>query len=148
MLAQIRGWFDGAGAFVAGAVVLFLIAVLALLLELQLPTAVLWTGQAVTGTERGGIVFFQWHGQQRTFSAPGYGSAKSVIVYLDPSNPGSAVLDSNSDRIWPGMFVGVPALAGTALLLAGGTRNYRWKRRNVKRGEDWWLSRVPPGSGA
>jgi hypothetical protein len=145
VLAQIRGWFDGAGAFVAGAVVLFIVAILALLLELQLPTAVLWTGQAVTGTERGGIVFFQWHGQQRTFSGPGYGSAKTVIVYLDPSNPDSAILDSNSDRIWPAMFVGVPALAGAALLLVGGTRNYRWKRRNAKRGEDWWLSRVPPG---
>jgi hypothetical protein len=27
----------------------------------------------------------------------------------------------------------------------GGTRNYRWKRRNIKRGEtDWWMSKVPP----
>jgi hypothetical protein len=124
--------------------VLILIAVLALLLELQLPSAVLWTGQAVTGTERGGIVFYQWQGLERTISAPGYGSAKTVIVYLDPSNPASAVLDSNSDRIWPAAFVGLPALAGTALLLVGGTRNYRWKRRNAKRGEEWWMAKVPP----
>src|SRR2546429_10002803 len=76
VLGQIRGWFDGAGAFVAGAVVLLVIAILALLLELQLPTAVLWTGQAVTGTERGGIAFLQGHGPGGPGSAAGHGVRK------------------------------------------------------------------------
>jgi hypothetical protein len=133
--------------FIAGATILFVVALLALLLELQSPEAVQWTGQAATGTERGGIVFFQWQGQQHQFSVPGFGSASKVTVYFDPSNPdSSAMLDSNGDRAWSGLIVGLPALTGAALLVVGGTRNYRWKRRNAKRGEqEWWLSRVPPG---
>ena len=150
MLARIRGWFDGAGWFVAGAIVLFAFALLALLLELQSPDSVLWTGTPVAGTERGGIVFYEWAGQQHQFSAPGFGSAKTVIVYLDPGNPSSAMLDSNGDRVGPAVFVGLPAAAGVVVLLLGGTRGWRWKRRNAKRGEneEWWLSRVPPDSEA
>jgi hypothetical protein len=148
VLVRIRGWFDGAAGFVAGAIVLFAFALLALLLELQSPESVLWTGTPVAGTERGGIVFYEWAGQQLQFSAPGYGSAKTVIVYLDPSNPSSALLDNNTDRVGPALFVGLPSLAGAGLLIFGGTRGWRWKRRNAKRGEEWWLSRVPPGSGS
>lgn len=145
----IRGWFDGAGWFVAGAIVLFVFALLSLFLELQSPESVLWTGTPVVGTEQRGIVFYEWAGQQLQMSVPGFGSAKSVIVYLDPGNPSSAMLDNNTDRIRPGVFVGLPALTGTVLLVLGGTRGWRWKRRNAKRGEEqWWLSRVPPDSEA
>ena len=149
MLGRIRGWFDGTGWFVAGAVFFFVFALLALLLELQAPESVLWTGTPVAGTERGGIVFFQWAGQQHQFSAPGYGSASKVIVYLDPSNPENAMLDNNADRVGPALFIGVPALASITLLAIGGTQSWRWKRRNAKRGEqEWWLSKVPPDSQA
>jgi len=147
VLVRIRGWFDGAGWFVAGAILFFVFALLALLLELQAPESVLWTGTSVAGTERGGIAFFEWAGQLHQFSAPGYGSAKTVIVYFDPSNPDNAMLDDNFDRLAPALFVGLPSLAGVVLLAVGGTQSWRWKRRNAKRGEqEWWLSRVPPDS--
>ena len=88
-------------------------------------------------------------GQQHQFSAPGYGSASKVIVYFDPSNPESAMLDNNGDRVGPALFIGLPALACVTLLAIGGTQGWRWKRRNAKRGEqEWWLSRVPPDSEA
>jgi hypothetical protein len=144
----IRGWFDGAGLFVAGAIVLFAFALLALLLELQSPESVLWTGTPVAGYEQRGIVFYQWAGQQFQMTVPGYGSAKTVIVYVDPGNPNTAVVDDNADRVGPAVFVGLPATASVVLLVLGGTRNWRWKRRNAKRGEtEWWLSKVPPDSG-
>jgi len=149
VLVRIRGWFDGAGWFIGGAIFFFVIALLALLLELQSPESVLWTGTPVAGTESGGIVFFEWAGQQHQFSAPGYGSAKTVIVYFDPSNPDNAMLDDNAKRVTPDLFIGLPALAGVVLLAIGGTQSWRWKRRNAKGGEqEWWLSRVPPDSEA
>lgn len=149
MLVRIRGWFDGAGWFLGGAILCFVFALLALLLELQAPESVLWNGTPVAGTERGGIVFFQWAGQQHQFSAPGYGSARKVIVYFDPGNPDNAMLDNNADRLGPALFIGLPALACVTLLAIGGSQGWRWKRRNAKRGEqEWWLSRVPPDSKA
>lgn len=44
MLARVRGWFDGAGWFVGLAIALFAFALLAVLLELQSPDLLLWTG--------------------------------------------------------------------------------------------------------
>jgi hypothetical protein len=44
-LAQVRKWYDGSGWFAAGAAVLLVFAVLVLLVGLQSPDRVLWTGQ-------------------------------------------------------------------------------------------------------
>jgi len=49
MLARVRKWFDGAGWFAGGAVVLLVIALLVVLPGLQWKDRVLWTGQQVTG---------------------------------------------------------------------------------------------------
>jgi len=120
VLVRVRGWFDGTGWFIGGAILFFVFALLALLLELQAPESVLWTGTPVAGAERGGIVFFQWAGQQHQFSAPGYGSAKKVIVYFDPSNPDNAMLDSNAalDAHLVTEIVSATALMPRALELA------------------------------
>jgi len=145
VFARIRGWFDGAGWFVAAAGVLFFAAVLVALLELQSKSALLWTGQPVTGTEQEGIAYYHWQGQSYEVDVPGYGSAKSMTLYLDPGNPSDAIPDSAGNRVADGLGVGVPFLAGVVVLVIGGTRNYRWKQRNVKRGEtDWWMAKVPP----
>jgi len=48
------------------------------------------------------------------------------------------------DRTITVLMVGVPVMAGIVLVVLGGTRSYRWKRRSVKRGtSDWWMSRIP-----
>ncbi len=147
VFARIRRGFDGAGWFLAGAGVLLFAALLVALLELQSPSGLLWTGQPVTGTEQGGIAYYTWRGQTYTVDIPGNGSARSLTLYLDPANPGNAVPDSLSDRLSASLGVGVPVLAAVVVLVIGGTRNYRWKRRNAKRGtSDWWLTRVPPPS--
>ena len=56
MLARVRKWFDGAGWYVGGAVVLLFFALLAVLAGLQSPDSMLWTGQQVTVTEQQGVV--------------------------------------------------------------------------------------------
>lgn len=145
VFARIRSWFDGAGWFVAGAGALLFVALLVALLELQSQSALLWTGQAVAGSERGGIGHYTWHGQPYTVDVQGSSAtAPSVTFYVDPGNPSTAIPDSIGTRVANALGVGVPVLAGVVVLVIGGTRNYRWKRRNEKRGEtDWWLSKVP-----
>ncbi len=139
VLAQVRKWFDGAGWFVGGAVLLFIFALLATLIEFQSPDAVLWTGQRVVGTEQRGLIYYHWQGQQYTFPVNGMGNEKAIGVYLDPGNPEHAMLDSAIDRVVAVLLIGVPAAAGAGLLFMGGTRNYRWARRKAKRAREFKL---------
>ena len=139
MIDRVSRWFDGAGWFVGLAAVLFAFAVLALLLELQSPDLVLWTGHRVSGTEQGGIVTYRWHGQQYSLNANGYGSARDVGVYLDPASPGDAMIDNLPDRIVVASFIGVPVAGGLALLVAGATRKPRRMRRQVRRAREFRL---------
>jgi hypothetical protein len=133
VLARVRRWFDGAGWFVGLAITLFVFALLAVLLELQSPDLLLWTGHRVTGTEQGGIVSYRWHGQAYSLNASGYGSSKSVSVYLDPANPGPAMVDNVADRALVAVLIGGPVAVGVILLIVGLTRNYRWGRRQARR---------------
>jgi hypothetical protein len=139
VLARVRKWFDGAGWFVGGAVVLFIFALLAVLIGFQSPDAVLWTGQRVVGTEQRGLIYYRWQGQQYTFPVNGQGNEKAVGVYLDPGNPEHAMLDSTIDRAVAILLIGVPAAAGVGLLVLGGTRNCRWARRKVKLAREFKL---------
>ena len=131
-LARVRKWYDGSGWFVAGAVVLLVIAALALLAGLQSPDRVLWTGQGVTGAERQGIVYYSWHGQSYSIDASGNGSAKDVSVYLDPADPSQAMIDNIPDRVVAGLLIAGPVVAALVLLVLGGTRNYRWFRQKIR----------------
>jgi hypothetical protein len=136
MFARVRSWFDGAAWFVGLAVALFAFALLAVLIGFQSPDSVLWTGQHVTGTEQNGLVYYLWQGQSYTLDVSGDGSSNAVSVYLDPGDPSHAVLENAADRVAAVLLVGVPVAAGVALLVLGGTRNYRWARRNAKRAHE------------
>jgi len=139
VLGRVREWFDGAGWFVGLAAVLFAFALLAVLLELQSPDLVLWTGHRVAGTEQGGIVTYQWAGQQYSLNANGYGSAPDVSVYLNPASPGSAMIDNLPDRIVVTAFIGAPVAGGLALIVAGLTRKPRRVRRKVRLAREFRL---------
>jgi hypothetical protein len=132
MRARIRALFDGAGWFPGLAAALFVFAFLAVLLELQSPDAVRWTGQHVVGTEIGGIVSYRWDGQTYSLDAQGYGSAKAVGIDLDPADPSNAVIDNTFPRVVEGALVAVPVAAGVALLVVGLTRRRRWERRQMR----------------
>ena len=133
VFTRVRNWFEGAGWYVGLAVALFVFALLAVLIGLQSPDSVLWTGQHVTGTEQRGVVYYQWHGQSYSLDVPGYGSSTAVSVYLNPGNPSNAMIDNVADRVAAILLIGVPVAGGVTLLVLGGTRNYRWARRNAKR---------------
>jgi hypothetical protein len=133
MRARLGAWFSGAGWFAGAAIGLFLFALLATLVEVQSPDVVLWTGQHVVGTEQGGVVIYEWHGQSYAVDAPGSGSSNAVSVYLDPADPNHAMIDSAAGRALSASLVGVPLAGGVVLLTVGLTRRYRWGRRQRRR---------------
>lgn len=143
VLTRVRGWFDGAGWFAGLAVALFAFALLMVLVELQSPDLLLWTGHRVVGTEQGGIVSYRWHGQPYSLDAPGYGSSKAVSVYLDPADPGNAMIDNVADRVLVSSLIGGPVAGGVVLLVVGLTRKHRWERRNARLGREFQLTRRP-----
>jgi hypothetical protein len=139
VLARVRSWFDGSGWFVAGAVVLLAFALLMILVELQSADLVLWTGAHVTGTERHGLVGYQWQGQSYALAVQGFGSAEHVPVYLDPGDPSHAMVDSTFDRVGISVLVLGPVAGAAALLVAGGTRKRRWARRQFRLAREFRL---------
>ena len=139
VLAWVRKWFDGAGWFVGWAVVLLVFALLAVLVGLQSSDRVLWTGQQVVGTEQGGVVTYRWDGQSYSLDVPGSGSSKAVSVYLNPGDPSQAMVENVLDRVAFPLLVLGPAAGAVVLLVIGGTRNYRWKRRKFKRAREFRL---------
>jgi hypothetical protein len=139
VLARVRKWFDGAGWFVGAAVVLLIVALLAVLAGLQSQDSVLWTGQQVTGTEQRGLVYYRWQGQSYSLAVPGFGSSKAVSVYFNPGDPSQAMVDNVADRVLAGLLVLGPAAGAVVLLVIGGTRNYRWQRRKLKRAREFRL---------
>jgi hypothetical protein len=139
VLARVRKWFDGAGWFVGAAVVLLVFALLAALAGLQSTDSMLWTGQQVTGTEQQGLVYYRWQGQSYSLDVPGFGSSKAVSVYFNPGDPSQAIVDNVLDRVLAGLLILGPAAGAVALLVIGGTRNYRWQRRKLKRAREFRL---------
>jgi hypothetical protein len=139
VLARVRRWFDGAGWFVGAAVVLLFFALLAMLAGLQSRDSLLWTGQQVTGTEQQGLVYYRWQGQSYSLDVPGSGSSKAVSVYFNPGDPSQAIIDNVLDRVLAGLLVLGPAAGAVVLLVMGGTRNYRWQRRKLKRAREFTL---------
>jgi hypothetical protein len=137
--ARVRSWFDGAGWFVGLAIALFVFALLMVLLELQSPDLVLWTGHRVVGTEQSGIVSYRWHGQPYSLSASGNGSSKAVDVYLDPADPSTAIIDNVADRALVALLIGGPVAGGVVLLVVGLTRNCRWDRRRARQAREFQL---------
>lgn len=133
MRARMRAWFDGVGLFVGVAAALLVFTLLAVVLEVQSPDLVLWTGHRVVGTEQRGIVYYRWHGQNYTLDVPGYGSSKSVSVYLDPGNPSDAMTDNAVNRAIVVLLIGVPFAGAVALLAVGLTREHLRRRRESRR---------------
>jgi hypothetical protein len=124
----IRAAVDGLGNYLAGTTACLVLALLAFLLVLQSPPdKLLWTGTAVSGAERGGLVYYRWHGQSYTMDVPGNASKPRYTVYLDPSDPEGAIAESVPRRALDGLLVIGPLVLGGALLGLG-----LWRRRSTQ----------------
>ncbi len=96
---------DGVGWSVGLAAALFAFALLFVLLDLQAPESVLWTGHHVVVTEQHGLATFRWQGQSYTVDVPGFGSGP-VDIYFNPGNPSAAMAENVPDRLFAALFVG------------------------------------------
>lgn len=102
VLARIKRWSDGNVLLITSAV--FFIAVGSILATLVF-SSVLWSGTAVQGVDRGGIVYYTYDGQ--TNSLDDTSRFYSHTVYLDPKGltrlPFSATRLARSSmwRSWP-----------------------------------------------
>lgn len=137
MISGIRRRFEGIGCLGAIAIVLAAIGVLAVLLELQSPTSVLWTGRPVAAKDVGGIVLYPFDGHNFTLVAPNEPAntpAHRVTVFVDPNSPSSALEDSAATRWFDAAFVGAPFVAATALIAIALVRNTRRLRARSARG--------------
>ena len=129
MRGRLGAVLDGAGWSVGLAAALFVFALLYVVLDLQSPEIVLWTGHHVVATEQQGLATFRWQGQAYTVDVPGFGSGNKVDIYFSPGDPSGAMADNVPDRVFAGLLVGGPVIAGVAVLVAGLTRKRRWARR-------------------
>lgn len=117
------------------AVVLLVLAALCVLVELQSPSKIYWTGDRVPGTNDGGIVFYEVGGEQRTLNDPREAPASPapVAVYTDAD-------DSSRDRLGgPGrwvdlIFVLTPFVGAGTVIIVGVVRTRRFRRRRASAG--------------
>jgi hypothetical protein len=117
---------------------LLTIGLLALLLELQSPSAVLWTGRPVTGIERGGVVLYPFNGHMYTLidpDQPESGPTRTVLVYVDPGNLSNSRLDKASTRWLDASFVLAPFLVAFLLIALAFIRRFMHARTPQRQGE-------------
>ena len=112
------------------AVVLLVLGALCVLVELQSPSLICWTGERVPATNDAGIIFYTVDDQQRTLNDPHEAPPQptAVTVYADPD-------DSSRDRVagfgraFDAVFVLTPFVAAGAVLVVGLDRRRRFRRR-------------------
>jgi hypothetical protein len=102
------------------ALALVVVGLLFMLAELQSPSRLYWTGDAVTGTNSGGIIYYQVDGENYTLTALGDAPAHdtAVTVYVDPDDPSQALasrvtkwVDAGVVLVWFVAAAGCLALA-------------------------------------
>lgn len=126
-----RGGRDGyLRPYLVGATALIVLGVLCVLVELQSPSLVLWSGERVRGTNDGGIVYYTVAGEQRTLDAKGEGPAhpEPATVYADPRDPSRDMIATPA-KWFDAFFVLVPFAAAGVVLAAGTARRRRFRRR-------------------
>jgi hypothetical protein len=96
------------------AVALLVLGVLCLLVELQSPSLVYWTGERVPATNDAGIIYYTVDGEQRTLNDPREAPAQPtpVAVYVDQDDAGRDRADGPG-RWFDAVFVLAPFVAET-----------------------------------
>ena len=125
----MRHWFEGTSPFPGVALVVFVLGCGFLLADLLSPSTLQWTGQAVRGTERVGIVYYSFRGQEYTLDDPASAHVTSRTVYVDPSNPSNAMLDNTLNRAVDIATVGGSYVLSALLVAVGFARRGRRRRK-------------------
>jgi hypothetical protein len=112
------------------AVALLVLGVLCLLVELQSPSLVYWTGERVPATNDAGIIYYTVDGEQRTLNDPREAPAQPtpVAVYVDQDDAGRDRADGPG-RWFDAVFVLAPFVTTGIVLVVGLERRRRFRRR-------------------
>ena len=125
------------------AALFLVVGVLCLLVEVQSPSLVYWTGERVAATNDGGIIYYTVGGENRTLNDPREPPPHPVpaTVYADPDDA-SRDRPAGLARAVDAVFVLGPFVAAGVLIVVGLVRRRRIRRRNAARPP---LSPVRPG---
>lgn len=127
----VRDWLGRPLVVAAGCLLVF--GLLTVLIEVQSPSLLYWTGRPVQATSVGGIVYYTAGGEHDTLTAPGPAPPrpwrpKHVTVYVDRHDPSRALLLTPT-RWLDAALVGLPFLAAALCLLADPLRRRARRRR-------------------
>lgn len=112
-----------------------MIGILFALVELQSPSRLYWTGDPVSGTNSGGIIYYQVAGENFTLDAPGAAPSHDVkvTVYVDPKDPGQG-LASRPTRWVDAGLVAVWFVAAAGCLTVAALRRTSIRHRRTASG--------------
>lgn len=128
------------------AIVLVVLGLIVVSLEAQSQNWVYYTGDHVTGTVQGGIVYYRVEGVQYTLDDPQVpqpADGTKVGVYYPAGDPSAGLLDRPVRWVeWAGMLTWFVA-AGLLLLVAGLRRARDRRRRSAAAADEahWWPTR-------
>ena len=124
MTRRIRDAFDGSGLVVSAALFFF---ALGFILIPVVFSSVRWTGTAVHGIDRGGIVYYTYQGQN--YSLDDTSRFDSHTVYFNPKHPDtSAELGNSAATAVDIASVAVPFLIALAIVAFEARRLWRVRR--------------------
>jgi len=124
-----RGLLRDTGPFSGIAIAFLVLGGAFLLAAMWSPSALLWTGQAVPGTSRNGLVIYSYRGQNYSVDDLTASALHQTTVYLDPGNPSDAMLNDPVNRAIDVATVGGPVALAVVLLGFGFRR--RWQRGRI-----------------
>ncbi len=125
MIARLRNAFDGSGFVIAAAIFFFALGLI--LIPVVFLSSVRWTGTEVQGTERGGIVYYTYNGQN--YSLDDTSRFDTHTVYFRPSRPDTTAQLGNSASTFVDVAsVAVPFLIGLAIVSMEIRRIWRTRR--------------------
>lgn len=126
-----------ARVFTIAALVFLCGGILSLLLELQSPSFLLWSGQPVQGTQYATAVSYTYRGHQYVITANGKSldHPQHVTVYVDTSNPHNAVLNRPATRWSDAVLVGGWFVVAIALVVVGQLYEVHRSRRRAARAD-------------
>ncbi|HET8559316.1 MAG TPA: hypothetical protein VFL69_02240 [Marmoricola sp.] len=143
--STLKTWLGYPSTVVA--IVLVVLGLIFVSLEAQSQNWVYYTGEHVTGTVDGGIVYYQVHGEQYTVDdtrVPQPADGTKIGVYYQQGDPSAVLLDQPVRWIeLAGMLVWFVAAA--LLLLGAGLRRAHDRRRRPAEAADdahWWPTRA------
>ena len=118
------------------ALALVLVGFLFMMAELLSPSRLYWTGDAVPGTNRGGIIYYQVDGEDYTLNAPGAAPARDtqVTVYVDPDDPGQGLVDRATRWVDAGVVLVWFVAAGACIAVSALRRTAARRHRQAEAG--------------